>query len=108
MESSILAIFCGLSANFGESGGWAAGDFDCSGDVVFSDFLLLSGNFGAEAAQTAAVPEPSTLSYFFLALGIQGFVMRRRQRNTVKPHGRIRQQSSTKCCIPIRRKSLLT
>ena len=38
--------FLVLSANFGQAGGWADGDFDGNGIVDFPDFLLLSANFG--------------------------------------------------------------
>lgn len=52
--------FLVLSANFGGNGGYEQGDVDCSGDIGFSDFLLISSNFGqSAAAEAASVPEPS-------------------------------------------------
>lgn len=53
-----FADFLSLSTNYGQQGGWAAGDFDGSGDVQFDDFLLLSENFSRSAEQIASVPEP--------------------------------------------------
>ena len=55
--------FLTLSANFGQSGGWLAGDFSGNHEVDFSDFLQLSSNFGASQAALAAavVPEPMGL-----------------------------------------------
>ena len=47
-----------LSSNFGEAGGYVDGDINCSGAVDFADFLALSANFGANAG-ASAVPEPS-------------------------------------------------
>ena len=52
--------FLSLSAGFGESGGWADGDFDGNGQVEFPDFLLLSTNFGQTSVAAASVPEPSS------------------------------------------------
>ena len=40
------ADFLGLSATFGEAGGWSDGDYNGDGHVDFADFLLLSSNFG--------------------------------------------------------------
>lgn len=38
--------FLVLSANFGMSGGWTEGDFNQNGTVDFDDFLAQSANFG--------------------------------------------------------------
>ena len=38
--------FLVLSANFGQAGNYTQGDFDCDGQIEFADFLLLSANFG--------------------------------------------------------------
>ncbi len=65
--SVAFADFLGLSASFGQAGGWENGDFDGSGDVQFPDFLLLSSNFG-ESAAASAVPEPSCHALALLAL----------------------------------------
>ena len=52
--------FLVLSDNFGESvESHVQGDIDCSGDVQFADFLVLSNNFGTTVGATSAVPEPS-------------------------------------------------
>lgn len=51
-----------LSANFGSPvNGYTQGDTNLDGTVNFSDFLALSANFGSASA-TAAVPEPSSHS----------------------------------------------
>ena len=63
-----LADFLGLSRNFGLDGGWAAGDFDGSGTVLFPDFLLLSANFGKSATAVATVPEPDAALLFLVGL----------------------------------------
>jgi hypothetical protein len=60
--------FLVLSANFGKSGNWEDGDFDGSGDVGFPDFLQLSANFGKTRPAAAAVPEPASI--VGLALGL--------------------------------------
>ena len=54
------------------------GNIDLAGPVEFTDFLVLSANFGKTpiAGATAVVPEPSSLTMF--ALG--GLVMWRRRR----------------------------
>ena len=68
-----------LSANFGQAAAdHTVGDIDCSGDVGFSDFLILSDNFGNTVAGAQAVPEPSTLSLFLLGVVACGFARRRR------------------------------
>ncbi len=46
-----------LSANFGGDGGWAQGDFTGDGMVNFADFLLMSANFGFESAARLVEPE---------------------------------------------------
>jgi hypothetical protein len=35
-----------LSNNFGKDGMYTDGDFDCSGDVAFADFTILANNYG--------------------------------------------------------------
>ena len=47
-----------LSNNFGLPGQYTDGDFDADGEVQFSDFLTLSQNFGVSSPKAAAVPEP--------------------------------------------------
>jgi hypothetical protein len=47
--------FLVLSDNFGDSGvGYAGGDIDCNGTVAFADFLVLSNNFGQSAGAEAS------------------------------------------------------
>ena len=61
--------FLMLSNNFGQQvGSYADGDIDCSGKVDFADFLVLSANFGKRSGSTSAVPEPSGL--MLLGLGV--------------------------------------
>ncbi len=48
-----------LSENFAQAGAWSGGDFDGDGNVQFSDFVILSDNFGKSAAVAAIVPEPT-------------------------------------------------
>ena len=57
-----------LSANFGLAGTLEQGDIDDNGLVEFADFLLLSGNFGASINDVADVPEPSSLAILLLGL----------------------------------------
>ena len=53
--------FLVLSANFGQDvADHTLGDADCNGTVEFADFLTLSANFGQSASGAQSVPEPST------------------------------------------------
>lgn len=70
--------FLALSANFGQAGGYEAGDIDCSGEVDFADFLTLSANFGATANAAAAVPEPSTGLLAIFAVPLLTSICRKR------------------------------
>ena len=76
--------FLKLSGNFGNSPAvYTDGDFDKDGEVGFGDFLLLSqsfgkgGDFSADVAMAAAVPEPSAVS--LLLVGAV-FILTRRSR----------------------------
>ena len=74
-----FADFLTLSANFGAAAAdQTAGDVDCNGTVEFADFLVLSANFGTTVGGAQAVPEPSGLELLGVALFIGGFVRRRR------------------------------
>lgn len=66
--------FLVLSTNFGQSDHtWSGGDADCNGMVAFPDFLALSNNFGA-GAEAASVPEPAGSALALLALiGVMSF-----------------------------------
>lgn len=75
--SVAFSDFLLLSNNFGGEGlSYGDGDIDCDGTIAFADFLVLSNNFGTSAA-AAAVPEPSTLSLVVLALFAMGLTRRR-------------------------------
>ena len=76
-----------LSGNFGQSDAtWSRGDFDSNGLVGFPDFLILSGNFGESVPMAAAVPEPSCL---LLAIpGLVGIFVRRRMICVMNPGGK--------------------
>ena len=66
-----------LSANFGLAGGAGEGDIDGDGSVGFPDFLTLSANFGQSAGAVAAVPEPGALGS--LCVGVLVLLSRRRR-----------------------------
>ena len=68
--------FLVLSANFGTGTTAAEGDIDCDGQVAFSDFLVLSTNFG-QAVGAQAVPEPTGLG--LAAFALLGLLVRRRR-----------------------------
>ena len=60
-----------LSTNFGDTGGgYPAGDIDLSGDIAFADFLTLSTNFGKSRGETVGVPEPTTYVMFLIGVFI--------------------------------------
>lgn len=62
-----FADFLILSGNFSEDDrDFVHGDANCDGTVGFEDFLALRENFGA--AQSIAVPEPSSAQYWLLAI----------------------------------------
>lgn len=69
--------FLVLSENFGQPGGWSDGDFDGNGEIAFSDFLALSANFGQVAA-VASVPEPNSMTVALLGGLVLISVARRR------------------------------
>ena len=60
--------FLVLSSNFGQEASWSGGDIDPNGSVGFPDFLILSNNFGQTAAEVASVPEPDSLPMVFTAI----------------------------------------
>ena len=52
--------FLVLSANFGQdAASYADGNIDLTGGVEFADFLILSDNFGKTPGDVVAVPEPN-------------------------------------------------
>jgi MYXO-CTERM domain-containing protein len=68
--------FVRLAENFGETGGWAEGDFDGDASVTFGDFVILAENFGVSAAAT--VPEPAGAG--LAAAGLLFLLFRRQRR----------------------------
>lgn len=74
--------FLTLSGNFGQPGGWSAGDFNGNKEIDFADFLMLSSNFGAPQAAAAAVsvPEPIGLSAT-VGFALAGLALRKRSVN---------------------------
>ena len=75
----VFSDFLALSSNFGEVGGWAEGDFDGNGEIEFPDFLALSANFGGAArAAVSSVPEPTAAS--IALFGLLGLIGFRKRR----------------------------
>lgn len=71
--------FLVLSDNFGNAGSYSAGDLNCGGSVDFADFLILSDAFGnSVGAEATSVPEPNALSMFGLGLLFVGLLRRKR------------------------------
>ena len=71
--------FLVLSGNFGrDTNSWSDGNFDGEAGVMFADFLLLSANFGAVSSAAATVPEPSAMS--LLGLALAAWLLPRRSR----------------------------
>ena len=69
--------FLMLSENFGTRGGWSQGDFDLSGEVQFADFLILTDNFATSSQTVESVPEPSAA--LLVVLGVFGLALRRKR-----------------------------
>lgn len=70
--------FLVLSANFGGAGTYSQGNADGAGNIEFSDFLILSANFGSSAGAASAVPEPSAGLLTVCAVGLLAGFRRRR------------------------------
>lgn len=73
------ADFAILAGNWQSSGGWNDGDFNSDGNVENADFALLAGNWQGSNPPPAigAVPEPTTVSLFGIA--IAGLLTARRR-----------------------------
>lgn len=54
--------FLVLSNNFGSNGNYSDGDLTCDGAINFADFLLMSDGFGDRASAVSSVPEPTGMS----------------------------------------------
>ena len=76
-----LNDFTALASRFGNTGGWAPGNFNNDLVVNLDDFTLLAANFGFQAAgdvaSVTAVPEP-TASGFVSLMGAASLIRRRR------------------------------
>lgn len=82
--------FLALANNFGQTGGWADGEFNGDGTVRFNDFVALAQNYGLSAAASAepttfasSVPEPSSSLYTFLVPIVGVIMFRRRGRKSL-------------------------
>jgi len=68
-----------LSENFGNAvTSHMEGDLDCDGTVAFPDFLILSDNFGRTAG-VASVPEPTTSLFALISFALLAIMNRRRR-----------------------------
>ena len=72
--------FLVLSQNFGSSGNWDDGDFSNDGMVTFGDFLDLSDNFGSVGITRRANPVPEPSSNLIAFIAIVAIFSRRRSR----------------------------
>jgi hypothetical protein len=80
--------FVVLSGNYGQPGEYTDGDFDKDAVVQFSDFVILSGNYGMSGSGgAAAVPEPSSVTLIGLA-GLLVMLQGRRWRACEKATNR--------------------
>ena len=60
-----------LSGNFGQSGvGPSLGDFNCDGEVGFRDFLILAANFGQTVASATVSVPEPTQCSMFSMLSV--------------------------------------
>ena len=80
-EDGVVAFsdFLILSSNFGQDADLhGEGDVDCNGIVEFADFLTLSSNFGQTVGRTSSVPEPNS-HVCLVVIAICGILTRRRR-----------------------------
>jgi hypothetical protein len=72
-------------AHYGQSGGWAQGEFTGSGTVDINDLTIVlahygqSGNYGPSAPGLAAVPEPASLGLLSAAIAAAALLLRRKR-----------------------------
>ena len=70
--------FLVLSSNYGnDEQDWSHGDFTGDQSVGFEDFLMLSASFGSSMSKASAVPEPNSLALVLVAIGCTFTVFRR-------------------------------
>jgi hypothetical protein len=70
-----------LSNNFGNPGDYTSGDFDKDGVVQFSDFVILSSNFGQTGGAAALASVPEPSGLLWFGLGgLLTGLVRRRRR----------------------------
>lgn len=75
-----LADYGILLANFNKPGAFGEGDFDLNGQVNLADFIGFRRSFNDPGPAGAAVPEPSSMLLFGLALCGVSMSRRRRRR----------------------------
>ena len=59
-----------LKANFAVGAGWSEGDFNEDGIVDIQDFAALKAHFGTGGAAISALPEPATLAFLGVSVGL--------------------------------------
>jgi hypothetical protein len=67
----------GVASTIGQAGTWSRGDFDCTGDLQFPDFVILADNFG-QSSRAASVSEPSSIAVVLPALLFLSWLVRGR------------------------------
>lgn len=77
--------FLVLSSNFGESQpSYSSGNIDLTGNIEFADFLVLSQNFGQTGA-AASVPEPTSATCLLISMLLAFRLRSRSKRQLLNP-----------------------